>query len=92
MNEAVAFNRGLTALAADPEVALPGLGPTSVLGGEWEKVEGRNKDERELFRCVGQLALACCCRSCRCCRGRHSEGRANGIWGCTPPALASKPG
>ena len=90
MTAAVDFNRGLTALANDPEAralcqqtmgvplrcsvglaardllatppenpapslgcaaqVIAGVGPTSILGGEWEKAEGRNKDLRELFR------------------------------------------
>lgn len=49
LTAAIDFNRGLTALASDAEV-VPGVGPTSVLGGEWEKAEGRHKDTRELFR------------------------------------------
>ena len=87
MTEAVAFNRGLAALAGDAEVALPGLGPTSVLGGDWEKVEGRNKDVRELFRCARDggtrrslLPLLClsatCWRWCDGGRGRlHTHAR-----------------
>lgn len=49
LKAAVEFNRGLAALANDPEV-VAGVGPTSVLGGSWGEVEGRAKDLRELFR------------------------------------------
>lgn len=34
-----------------PQV-ITGVGATSILGGEWEKAEGRNKEVRELFRCA----------------------------------------
>ena len=39
----------MAALAGDPQV-VAGVGATSVLGGQWEQVEGRSKDLRELFR------------------------------------------
>ncbi|PSC73353.1 chloroplastic isoform X2 [Micractinium conductrix] len=57
MSAAIAFNRGLKSLAGDEEV-VAGVGETSVLGGAWAEVDGRNKDLRELFKAFLEERLA----------------------------------
>ena len=57
MAAALAFNRGLAALAADPEV-VRGVGAMSVAGSAWEGAEGRSRDLREIYRwALGRRAL-----------------------------------
>ena len=49
VREAVEFNRAMGALKGDPEVPAA-VGPTSLVGTQWESVDGRSKDLREVFR------------------------------------------
>ena len=65
MSAAIAFNRGLKSLAGDEEV-VAGVGETSVLGGAWAEVDGRNKDLRELFKWVGGWGVGRSLRGCLC--------------------------
>ena len=53
MAAALAFNRGLAALAADAEV-IRGVGATSVAGSAWEAAEGRSRDLRDIYRWAGR--------------------------------------
>lgn len=56
LRSAVDYNRALAALKGDTELP-PGLGAASVAGSEWEAVEGRSRDVRELFRVYLEEAL-----------------------------------
>jgi hypothetical protein len=51
LRSAIDYNRALAALKGDTELP-PGLGAASVAGSEWEAVDGRSRDVRELFRCT----------------------------------------
>ena len=49
--EAVEYNKGMEALKGGEGIPS-GVGAVSLTGTDWEAVEGRNKDLREVFRYV----------------------------------------